>query len=71
VSGGRAHSRPWIRAQSGPSRVTVLAYEGEPEIFKAPFKKPKGGQLTVDQQASTPYTAPRVELLHVEHDRTT
>ena len=28
-----------------------LGYEGEPEIFKVPFKKPKGGQLTVDQQA--------------------
>ena len=28
-----------------------LAYEGEPETFKVPFKKPKGGELTIDQQA--------------------
>jgi DDE superfamily endonuclease len=28
-----------------------LGYEGEPDILTIPFKKPKSGTLTVDQQA--------------------
>lgn len=39
----------WV--SDGQMTLADLGYEGEPEIFKVPFKKPKGGQLTVDQQA--------------------
>lgn len=39
----------WV--SDGQMSLADLGYEGEPEIFKVPFKKPKGGQLTVDQQA--------------------
>jgi hypothetical protein len=31
----------------GQMSLAGLAYEGEPETFKVPFKKPKGGQLSV------------------------
>jgi hypothetical protein len=34
----------------GQMSLADLGYQGEPEIFKVPFKKPKGGQLTLDQQ---------------------
>lgn len=39
----------WI--SDGALALTDLGYEGEPETFTIPVKKPKGGQLTVDQQA--------------------
>jgi hypothetical protein len=39
----------WV--SDGQLSLADLAYEGEPETFKIPFKKPKGGQLTEDQQA--------------------
>jgi DDE superfamily endonuclease len=39
----------WV--SDGQLTLADLGYEGEPEIFKVPFKKPKGGQLTLDQQA--------------------
>ena len=35
----------------GQLSLADLGYEGEPDIFKVPFKKPTGGQSTVDQQA--------------------
>ena len=35
----------------GAPALADLGYEGEPEVFTIPFKKPKGGELTVDQQA--------------------
>jgi hypothetical protein len=38
----------------GQISLTDLGYEGEPDLFKAPFKKPEGGKLTTDQQ--TPNT---------------
>jgi hypothetical protein len=31
-----------------------LGYEGEPETFTIPFKKPKDGQLSIDQQTYNP-----------------
>jgi hypothetical protein len=40
-----------LRVSDGQRSLADLGYEGEPETFKVPFKKPKGGQLTVDQQA--------------------
>lgn len=39
----------WV--SDGQMSLADLGYEGEPDIFKVPFKKPKGGTLTVDQQA--------------------
>jgi hypothetical protein len=39
----------WV--SDGQMSLADLAYEGEPETFKVPFKKPKGGTLTEDQQA--------------------
>ena len=39
----------WV--SDGQLSLADLGYEGEPDIFKVPFKKPKGGELTVDQQA--------------------
>lgn len=38
----------WI--SSGAVALADLGYEGEPETFTIPFKKPKDGQLSVDQQ---------------------
>src|SRR3954451_17644690 len=35
----------------GQMSLADLGYEGEPEIFKVPFKKPSRARLTVDQQA--------------------
>jgi hypothetical protein len=39
----------WVR--DGQTVLADLGYEGAPETFKVPFKKPKGGALTEDQQA--------------------
>jgi hypothetical protein len=39
----------WV--SDGQLSLADLGYEGEPDIFKIPFKKPKNGELTVDQQA--------------------
>lgn len=39
----------WV--SDGAHALADLGYEGEPETFTIPFKKPKGGQLSVDQQA--------------------
>jgi hypothetical protein len=39
----------WI--SDGALALADLGYEGEPETFTIPFKKPKDGQLTVDEQA--------------------
>lgn len=39
----------WV--SDGQLSLADLGYEGEPDIFTIPFKKPKGGELTVDQQA--------------------
>jgi hypothetical protein len=39
----------WV--SDGHMSLADLGYEGEPEIFKVPFKKPKGGTLTLDQQS--------------------
>jgi hypothetical protein len=39
----------WV--SDGQMSLADLGYEGAPEIFKIPFKKPKGGTLTEDQQA--------------------
>ena len=35
---------------NGHLSLADLGYQGEPDIFRIPFKKPKGGELTVDQQ---------------------
>jgi hypothetical protein len=35
----------------GQLSLADLGYEGEPDLFSVPFKKPQGGELTVDQQA--------------------
>lgn len=35
----------------GQLSLADLGYEGAPEVFKIPFKKPKGGELTEDQRA--------------------
>jgi hypothetical protein len=40
-----------VWAAEGRMCLADLGYEGEPEIFKIPFKKPKRGALTNDQQA--------------------
>ncbi len=37
-------------ASHGQASLADLGYEGAPEIFKIPHKKPKGGELTTDQQ---------------------
>jgi hypothetical protein len=39
----------WV--SDGQMSLADLGYEGEPDTFKVPFKKPKRGTLTVDQQA--------------------
>lgn len=39
----------WV--SDGALALADLGYEGEPGIFTIPVKKPKGGQLTIDQQA--------------------
>ncbi|MCU1681526.1 MAG: transposase, partial [Amycolatopsis sp.] len=63
VRPGREHDTTAARAD--PDLLTVIAvwvsdgqlsladlgYEGEPDIFTIPFKKPQGGELTIDQQA--------------------
>jgi hypothetical protein len=63
VRPGREHDTTAARA--GPDLLRLIAawvgdgqlsladpgYEAEPDLFKVPFKKPQGGQLTVDQQA--------------------
>jgi hypothetical protein len=46
----------WI--SDGTFALADLGYEGEPETFTIPFKKPKDGQLTIDEQATTPSTVP-------------
>lgn len=38
----------WVA--DGQVSMADLGYEGEPEIFAIPFKKPHGGDLTTDQQ---------------------
>lgn len=38
----------WI--SDGAHALADLGYEGEPDTFSIPFKKPKNGQLTIDQQ---------------------
>lgn len=38
----------WV--SDGHLTLADLGYEGEPDIFRVPFKKPKRGELTVDQQ---------------------
>jgi hypothetical protein len=35
----------------GVHALADLGYEGEPETFTIPFKKPKNGELTTDQQS--------------------
>jgi hypothetical protein len=40
-----------VWASDGGMSLADLGYEGAPETFKVPFKKPKGGTLTEDQQA--------------------
>ncbi|MEC3975711.1 HARBI1 family protein [Amycolatopsis sp. H20-H5] len=39
----------WI--SDGTHALADLGYEGEPETFTIPFKKPKNGVLTIDQQS--------------------
>lgn len=39
----------WI--SDGAPALADLGYEGEPETFTIPFKKPHDGDLTIDQQA--------------------
>lgn len=39
----------WV--SDGQMSLADLGYEGEPEIFRVPFKKPTGTQLTLDQQS--------------------
>jgi hypothetical protein len=50
----------------GQMSLADLAYEGEPETFKVPFKKPKGGQLT----AQPVEVALALECPHAAHRRT-
>jgi hypothetical protein len=38
----------WI--SDGRKGLADLGYEGEPDVFTVPFKKPKNGELTVDEQ---------------------
>ena len=40
----------WIN-EDGAHALSDLGYEGEPETFTIPFKKPKHSELTVDQQS--------------------
>jgi len=63
VRPGREHDTSAVRADpdlltriadwisDGAVALADLGYEGEPETFTIPFKKPKDGQLSVDQQA--------------------
>ncbi|MGH3921815.1 MAG: HARBI1 family protein [Pseudonocardiaceae bacterium] len=63
VRPGREHDTTAARADPellarladwvGDGRLSLadLGYEGEPEIFRIPVKKPQGGELTVDQQS--------------------
>lgn len=39
----------WV--SDGQHSLADLGYEGDPEVFKVPVKKPKDSRLTVDQQA--------------------
>jgi hypothetical protein len=39
----------WIN--EGTRALTDLGYEGEPDTFTIPFKKPKNGELSIDQQS--------------------
>jgi hypothetical protein len=39
----------WV--SDGQLSLADLGYEGEPDLFRIPIKKPPGGELTVDQQA--------------------
>jgi len=39
----------WV--SDGQLSLADLGYEGEPDIFKIPYKKPKGRDLTINQQA--------------------
>jgi hypothetical protein len=39
----------WIN--DGALTLADLGYEGEPETFTIPFKKPKNGELSIDQQS--------------------
>jgi hypothetical protein len=63
----------------GAHALTDLGYEGEPETFTIPFKKPKNGELTRDQQSCNAIhprrlgtiVAASLVLLHDEHGRTT
>jgi hypothetical protein len=51
-----AHADPELLARiaewvsDGRLALSDLGYEGEPETFKIPFKKPKNADLTIDQQ---------------------
>jgi hypothetical protein len=38
----------WV--SDGQLSLADLGYEGEPDLFQIPVKKPTGGELTVDQQ---------------------
>ena len=38
----------WV--SDGQLALADLGYEGEPETFKIPFKKPKNADLSIDQQ---------------------
>lgn len=63
VRPGREHDTTAVRADpvlltliaawvsDGQRSLADLGYEGEPDIFTIPFKKPQGGELTIDQQA--------------------
>ncbi|MDT3729027.1 transposase family protein, partial [Streptomyces sp. DSM 41972] len=35
---------------SGPITITDTGYEAAPTCFRMPHKKPKGGELTIDQR---------------------
>lgn len=41
--------REWV--ESGGLALADLGYQGEAALFRVPAKKPKGGELTEDQQA--------------------
>jgi hypothetical protein len=47
-SAGPARITDWI--SDGALALADLGYEGEPETFPIPVKKPKNGDLTIDQQ---------------------
>jgi hypothetical protein len=38
----------WV--SDGQLSLADLGYEGEPDLFRIPVKKPQGGELTIDQQ---------------------